>query len=552
MLIEVMCDKFQNHGQSRGRISFHSGLNTVMGTDTGSNSIGKSTFLMVVDFAFGGVDYVEKLTEVQTELGEHTICFAFQFQDGIHYFSRSSVDYKFVQKCDSNYQPIENGKMSLEQYCNFLLSEYSLNLEGLTFRGAVGRSMRIYKRETLDEEHPLQQAKKENIQDAIKGLLKLTDLYSGVAAQSRTAKDARDKHTTFKKAQSYAYIPTVKNQTEFSKNETRIKELSEKAEELAQKSSGGVLDLDSMQTEKISELQIKLKQLKRQKISLVSQLEAIQADQNLGQKSFQKSYTDLQRFFPSVDIQRIEEIENFHQKMARILKAEFSEEEKHLQTAIGLLDSAIKDAEDEIAKISKMTALSKAVLEEYAAISKELKNLQQANENFNTEKQLLQTAKDYEAELDRLVIQQISAMQETINSKMEEINIAIYEGQKTSPVLTISDSKHYTFFTPKDGGTGTQYRGLIVFDLAMLELTKLPVIVHDSILLKQIEDSAVEKILELYNHSTKQIFISMDKKTAYSEKSQQIMENTTVIQLASGDGALFGKTWNDKTQANTP
>ena len=55
-----MCDKFINHGIPRGRISLHAGLNTVMGSSNGSNSIGKSTFLMIIDFAFGGDDYVEK------------------------------------------------------------------------------------------------------------------------------------------------------------------------------------------------------------------------------------------------------------------------------------------------------------------------------------------------------------------------------------------------------------------------------------------------------------------------------------------------------------
>lgn len=45
MLVEIMCDKFINHGIPRGRISLHAGLNTVMGSSNGSNSIGKSTFL---------------------------------------------------------------------------------------------------------------------------------------------------------------------------------------------------------------------------------------------------------------------------------------------------------------------------------------------------------------------------------------------------------------------------------------------------------------------------------------------------------------------------
>ena len=40
MLYEIICDKFKEK-----RIEFHPGLNTVLGTEKGDNSIGKSTFL---------------------------------------------------------------------------------------------------------------------------------------------------------------------------------------------------------------------------------------------------------------------------------------------------------------------------------------------------------------------------------------------------------------------------------------------------------------------------------------------------------------------------
>jgi uncharacterized protein YydD (DUF2326 family) len=40
-------------------VSFHSGLNVVQGDANAANSIGKSTMLMVVDFAFGGKDLLK-------------------------------------------------------------------------------------------------------------------------------------------------------------------------------------------------------------------------------------------------------------------------------------------------------------------------------------------------------------------------------------------------------------------------------------------------------------------------------------------------------------
>lgn len=545
MLVEIMCDEFKDHGTPRGRIPLHAGLNTVMGSSSGSNSIGKSTFLMIVDFVFGGDDYVEKLTDVQTEVGEHRICFAFRFKDGIHYFSRSNVDYKNVQECDKDYKPLEDGLISINQYLSFLQTHYDMNLAGLTFRNAIGRSMRVYKRETLDEEHPLHQAKQETAKAAIEGLLKLTDLYSGIEAQSKVTAEAKDKYSTFKKAQKYQYIPFVTKQSDYDKNENRIAELTEQAEQLARKSSGGLLDLDSVQAEQLSILQGKLSNFKRQRSRLLAQLRAIRADQDLGKKSFKRNYDDLLRFFPEVNLQRIEAIEGFHKQLVGILKKEFSETEESMQATLALIESEMAQIEESIAQMAKTTDLSKVVLEQYAAIDKELKTLRAANENYLKTMELSQVAKAYEAELNRLVVEQIAIMQQEINSEMVNINNEIYGGRKTAPTLTITDASHYTFFTPRDGGTGTQYKGLVVFDLAMLALTKLPVIAHDSVMLKHIEDDAIEKIMELYANTPKQVFIAMDKEGSYTPKTQKILEATKVLQLSPGEGALFGRTWND-------
>jgi len=86
MLVEIRCDKFISYGEQRPPIVFHLGLNTVLGSETGSNSIGKSTFLMIIDFVFGGDDYVLKSTDVQTQVGPHSIQFAFEFNKEKYFF----------------------------------------------------------------------------------------------------------------------------------------------------------------------------------------------------------------------------------------------------------------------------------------------------------------------------------------------------------------------------------------------------------------------------------------------------------------------------------
>lgn len=76
MLREIICDKFKEK-----KIEFYDGLNVVLGDEQGSNSIGKSTFLMIIDYVYGGKDYVMKSVDIQRNVGTHIIKFSFVFKD---------------------------------------------------------------------------------------------------------------------------------------------------------------------------------------------------------------------------------------------------------------------------------------------------------------------------------------------------------------------------------------------------------------------------------------------------------------------------------------
>lgn len=66
MLREIRCEKFRT-----GVVTFHPGLNVVLGDENATNSIGKSTLLMLVDFVFGGSTLLEWNQDVVAELGHH-------------------------------------------------------------------------------------------------------------------------------------------------------------------------------------------------------------------------------------------------------------------------------------------------------------------------------------------------------------------------------------------------------------------------------------------------------------------------------------------------
>ena len=69
MLYEIYCEQFHQK-----QVIFNPGLGVILGTNTGDNSIGKSTFLLIEDYAFGGRTYAET-TDIINNVGSHDIFF---------------------------------------------------------------------------------------------------------------------------------------------------------------------------------------------------------------------------------------------------------------------------------------------------------------------------------------------------------------------------------------------------------------------------------------------------------------------------------------------
>ena len=486
MLVEVRCDKFISNGKVREPIRFHAGLNVVLGDDNGSNSIGKSTFLMILDFVFGGTDYIQKCVDVQENVKEHTICFAFDFGGQMYYFSRNTVDYNNVVKCNAEYQALPEEPLSLQKYGEFLCEHYALLAEGITWRGAIARFIRVYKRDTLDEERPLRSSKDESATVAIQRYMRLFDRYSSVEAQIKQAAKAEDEKETFRKStQEYNHIRAAKNDKEKAANDTRIAELEQQEQSLIDDNNSGLLDLDSMTAQRLSELNEALINFRRQRALVQTQLNSVRRDMTGEKRSFKRTFTDLERFFPNEEFHTLEEIEHFHQKLTKILEQEFAETERSLATTYSLLSREIDAIQEQITEIKNVPNVSQAILKEFAQITTELNNLRKANRNYDELQRLKQVAADYAATRDTIIADELLIIKNTVNREMDSITLEILgDATHMPPVLKLEKLNKYTFKTPNDGGTGAQYRGLITFDLANMAVTPIPFVVHDSVLQK--------------------------------------------------------------------
>lgn len=199
------------------------------------------------------------------------------------------------------------------------------------------------------------------------------------------------------------------------------------------------------------------------------------------------------------ELQTIEEIESFHQKLAKVLGDEFKETEKDLATTYAMLSNEIFRILAQSEEIKKIPNVSEAILKEYAKITTELNNLVDANHNFDRMNELNKVAAEYAETGDKVIRNQLFAIETMVNQQMREISIQILKDEKhMPPVLRMEKLTKYTFETPNYGGTGAQYSGVITLDLANLKLTPLPFVIHDMQMLLHIEKKVLSEIIRAY------------------------------------------------------
>lgn len=127
---------------------------------------------------------------------------------------------------------------------------------------------------------------------------------------------------------------------------------------------------------------------------------------------------------------------------------------------------------------------------------------------------------------------------------MKHFNDSLYTDARKAPRLHLNSYNSYTFETPDDTGTGTNYKGMVLYNLAVLYLTVLPAIAHDSLIPKNISDGAIDGIMKIYAGTDKQVFIAFDKQDSYPKGTRRILADNMVLKLSDNNSELYGESWN--------
>ena len=331
MLIEIKCDKFKIQPKQ-----FNSGLNLVTGSDDGGNSIGKSTFLMILDFVFGGSDYIEKSVDVHANVGEQDIYFSFKFNGQITYFCRNTLEKSFVYLCDKSYT--KQQRISIEEYLTFLKKQYKLNYSQLSFRKEVSRFFRIYGRENLQEKKPLHLFHAESGQECIDSLLKLFNKYDKIYEAISQLVELEKEKNAIVQASKYNLIKSIGTR-EYKSNIKELEELKRNIAKILNDADAGIKDVNSTITDEILRLKQELSKLR------ISRSRNLHEKNKLYQCSKSKmtetQLSQLKEFFPEVNLAKIDEFEEFHENIKVILNDEIKKEIERYNYVIDELTNAI-------------------------------------------------------------------------------------------------------------------------------------------------------------------------------------------------------------------
>jgi hypothetical protein len=537
MLIEISCEKFQEK-----KISFHEGLNVILGDENGANSIGKSTLLMVIEFAFGGSDFLELHPDVVKELGHHTYHFSFRFGDELFRFARSTSAPTIIQRCDSSFRKLED--ISLAKFNEFLGEKYSITKDNMSFRAAVGLFSRIWGKDNLTTSRPLHTVQNQKAADSINNLIRLYERYSEVRELVAALDEKTQQRNVLKKALGKNLIPKI-GRSQFVENQGAIESIRGEVDDIKENLAKYATNLSQIVNKEILELKVEKDRLLTARARLAEKLVRIRRDLEGARHLKSKHLKSLIDFFPDVDLKRIEEIETFHSKISSLLKHEIQSAERGLVIQLEAIDKEVKSLDDKMAATLSSVNNPAAIVDRVYNLSARYQKLQQENKYYLENKELGEDVQDLTTKLHELKGSVLRSIEEIINKNLIEIVEKIYGGTRRSPKLFLSDT-NYKFEVVEDTGTGKAYSNLLVLDMAIFKTTKLPFLIHDSILYKNIENPAIAKFVELYDHLGKQSFIAIDEAGKYGKVAEAILLRRAVVQLQN-DKVLYIKDWRDSS-----
>lgn len=525
MLTEIICNRFR-----KNKISFSEGLNVVVGD--GSNSIGKSTLLLVIDFIFGGSDFIEKNKIAIQHIGEHEYNFSFTF-DKKYYFKRGTKYPNDIYICDENYNIQRT--IRLNEYKEFLKCQYIPDLTDLSFREFIGTFSRIWGKgndEITFELKPLQIHPSDSVADCLTRLVKIFNQYGTLKSLIADKEGKETRLKAVKKLFGTDFLPPSIKKGQYDKNKEKINEITDEVQNIKEDLAAFSVSIRDVIDREIIKLKKEKDSLLNYKFELNNRRNNLQNSLTSDRRFKTKGIAELQEILPNIDTDRLAQVEAFHNDIFNILSTEVRILLKKVNEELEEVNSRINQINSEITLKLKSADMPTVLVDRVYSLATDYSKLKSENDLYEKEHNLSEAVNNLKKDIDATMTEKLSAITSKVNAEIYKLCHEIYGDNYKSPVFKATSQK-YSYENRDNTGAGATSFSLILFDITILRLTELPVLIHDSRLYNSLESRAIENLLSYYNISQKQSFIAFDDIDKLSLDAQNFIKENEVISLNS-------------------
>ena len=342
-------------------------------------------------------------------------------------------------------------------------------------------------------------------------------------------------------------IPRI-TKTQYKANQQLITSNSQAISDLKDNFAGAISAYEALFDEKLREIQQGKNELIQQKNLVSARREKLQRDISGVSPRLTANIALVAEFFPSANLERLQQVEKFHEKIGKYVSKELKNELEHLTTKETELTANITSFDQQIKLALNAKGTPTDLFSKVFEIKEVIDKAKEENRFHDQKLSIEEGETASKTRLDAIYDQIFIDIERSINHKLKHFNKVVYGPERNPSQLRIKSASAYNFTSPLDTGTGKSYAGLVGFDLAILSLTRLPFVIHDSMIYKNIEVAATENIIRILGSiKHKQIFLAFDEAKKFSKKSQETLQAHKVLQLHR-DQLLYIQDWRDKAK----
>jgi hypothetical protein len=281
------------------------------------------------------------------------------------------------------------------------------------------------------------------------------------------------------------------------------------------------------------------------RLTLASRLQRVQSNLRGSRAVRSENFQELVRFFPAIDQDRLARVGEFHTGVARILRSELDASQTQIEEQLAVIDQELASVDERMAQSLNTVEAPAALVDRVAEVATKIKSAHEENGRYEHEARLRAEMKRLKEGLQSEKETILVVIEKTINDSMRRIMTERFGPERKSPYLKLRE-RSYSFEVEEDTGTGVAYTGLVLFDLTIFLLTRLPVLGHDTVIFKNIENDSVSRLLPVYLETAKQSFVAIDEIEKYGPETSAFLTEHRVLQLDTKN-LFYIKDWRGRT-----